>query len=98
MKGVFHMTKAELIAKLAEIVSLTQAQTGKVLDGLLKTLTDEISTAGSVSISGLGSFTVVERPQRKGINPKTREPLVIPASRAVKFRPAKALKEALKKS
>ena len=48
-----------------------------------------------MSISGFGSFKVVQRKARKGRNPRTGEALQIPASKAVKFTPGKTLKENL---
>ncbi len=89
------MTKAELIAKIAEETGVTKSQADKVLNTLVETVTEEIKSSGSMTISGLGSFTVVRREARKGHNPKTMAPMDIPASNAVKFKSAKALKDAV---
>ncbi|MDR1111643.1 MAG: HU family DNA-binding protein [Deltaproteobacteria bacterium] len=89
------MTKAELVAKLAEDTEMTQAQATKALNSLLSVLVDEIKTNGGIALSGLGSFSLVSRSERQGFNPKTKEPLVIPASKTVKFRVAKALKDTI---
>jgi DNA-binding protein HU-beta len=48
-----------------------------------------------VSLLGFGSFSVVKRKARTGLNPKTKEPMKIKASKAPKFKPGKALKDAL---
>ena len=55
-----------------------------------------LSEGGKVDISGFGKFEISERPARMGINPATKEPLEIAASKAPKFKAAKALKEAVK--
>ncbi|MDR0355735.1 MAG: HU family DNA-binding protein [Deltaproteobacteria bacterium] len=89
------MTKAELVAKLAEDTEMTQTQASKVLNTLLSIITDEIKDSGSISLAGLGSFSCVDRAERKGFNPLTKEPIMIPASRTVKFKPAKALKDSV---
>jgi DNA-binding protein HU-beta len=89
------MTKAELVAKLAQDTEMTQAQAAKALNCLLAVLADEIKNSGGISLAGLGSFALVERAERKGINPKTKEPIIIPASKTVRFRVAKILKEAI---
>ncbi|MDR2386768.1 MAG: HU family DNA-binding protein [Deltaproteobacteria bacterium] len=89
------MTKAELVAKLAEDTELTQAQATKAINGLIAILGDEIRTSGTISLAGLGSFTLVERAARRGFNPKTKEPIKIAASKTVKFRVAKALKDSI---
>jgi DNA-binding protein HU-beta len=87
------MTKAELVARLAEDTETTQAQAAKSLNSLIAILVDEIKDSGGVALAGLGSFTLVERAARQGFNPKTKEPIKIPASKTVKFRVAKALKD-----
>jgi len=51
---------------------------------------------GRLALPGLGIFSVSERPERTGRNPQTGEPLTIAASKAVKFKPGKALKEAVR--
>jgi DNA-binding protein HU-beta len=89
------MTKAELVARLAEDTELTQAVASKALNSLLVVLAEEIKNSGGITLSGLGSFVVVERAARKGFNPKTKEPIRIPASKTVKFRVAKALKDSI---
>ena len=87
------MTKAELVAKIAQDSSLTQAQATKALNSLLSTIVEEISENGGIALAGLGSFTLVKRAERAGFNPKTKEPLRIPPSKTVKFKCAKALKD-----
>lgn len=89
------MTKAELIAKIAEETGITKSQADKVVNTLVEVVTDEIKTAGNMTLAGLGSFTVVRREARKGHNPKTMAPMDIPASNSVKFKSAKALKDAV---
>ena len=89
------MTKAELISKIAEEVGITKNQADKMLATFIDTVVDEIQNNGNMTISGLGSFTVVQREARKGHNPQTKQPIDIPASKAVKFKCAKALKDAV---
>lgn len=89
------MTKAELIAKIAEETGITKSQADKVINTLVDVVTDEIKANGNMTLAGLGSFTVVRREARKGHNPKTMAPMDIPASNSVKFKSAKALKDAV---
>ena len=89
------MTKAELITKLAEETGLTKTQVDKVVNTLVDVMSDEIKSSGAMTLAGLGSFTVVRREARKGHNPKTKAPIDIPASNAIKFKCAKALKDAV---
>jgi Bacterial nucleoid DNA-binding protein len=88
------MTKAELVKTLKEqtgLATLTQAESA--YDTMLDILAEALKKDQAVSIHGFGSFKVVQRAARKGRNPQTGEEIHIPASKAVKFTPSKALKE-----
>jgi DNA-binding protein HU-beta len=87
------MTKAELVAKIAEEANLTQAQTTRAFNSLIGNIANEIKATGNLAIAGLGTFAVVSRAARPGINPRTKEAITIPATKTVKFKCAKALKE-----
>jgi DNA-binding protein HU-beta len=90
------MTKAELVKILKEKASFaTLAQAEAVYDGLFNILAETLKKGDAIAISGFGSFKVVERKARKGRNPRTGEEIQIPAGKAVKFSPGKALKESL---
>jgi len=89
------MTKAELIAKIAAGAGLTKAQVDKALHTLAEVAVEEFKTNGDLTLPGLGAFSAVRRPARQGRHPQTMAPLEIPASNAVKFKIAKALKDAL---
>jgi DNA-binding protein HU-beta len=92
---VLSMTKAELVARIAEEAQISQVQASKALQSFINTIYDEIKGPGSINIAGLGSFTISKRAARSGINPRTREPIKIPASNNVKFKCAKALKDSI---
>jgi DNA-binding protein HU-beta len=89
------MTKAELVARIAEEAQINQAQAGKALQSFIATVSEQVKDSGSISISGLGTFAISRRQARSGINPRTKEPIKIPASNTVRFKCAKALKDAL---
>jgi DNA-binding protein HU-beta len=89
------MTKAELVAKIAQDTGVTQVQAAKALNSLLTAVVEEIKDSGGIALAGLGSFTLVTRAERAGFNPKTKEPLRIPPSKTVKFKCAKALKDSI---
>jgi len=65
----------------------------EVLDELVTVITDALVKGDKVDIIGLGKFETVERAERNGVNPQTKQPIVIPAKKAPKFKPAKALKD-----
>lgn len=89
------MTKAELISHLAENAGLTKVQADKALNALVAAVTGELKTSGALTLAGLGSFVLTRRAARPGLNPQTKAPLTIPASNSVRFKPAKALKDAV---
>ena len=90
------MTKAKFIAQLAQETGLTKAGAGQVMDAALEIITHTLKKEGRFPFSGLGIFEVVKRPKRKARNPRTGEPVVVKAHKAVKFKPAKALKDTIK--
>jgi DNA-binding protein HU-beta len=87
------MTKAEFVEKLAKETGLTKTQAKEVLESFLAQTTKILKKAGRLALSGLGTFEVVKRAKRAGRNPRTGEAVTIKAHKAVKFRPAKALKD-----
>ena len=91
------MTKAELVDQIRAKAGLaSKAQAERVLNATIDSLTDALMSGNSVTFTGFGSFKVVNRAARKGRNPRTGAEIRIPASKVVKFRPGKNLKEAVK--
>jgi len=89
------MTKAEFVEKLAHETGLTKTQAKEVLESFIAQTTKTLKKVGRVAMSGLGVFTVVKRAKRTGRNPRTGDAVTIKAHKAVRFRPAKALKDAV---
>lgn len=89
------MTKSDLIERLAGKADMTRPRAEELLDFLLNDVTEALKNGEKVNISGFGTFTVSNRKARTGRNPKTGEPIEIPASRSAKFKAGKTLKEAL---
>jgi nucleoid DNA-binding protein len=90
------MTKAELVSQVAEQSDLTKKTTEAVLKALISSIHRTLKEAGEIRIDGLGTFKVIERKARTGVNPQTGAKLDIPATKAPAFRAGKALKEAVK--
>ena len=87
------MNKTELIAAVAEKAGLTKKDVEKAVAALLETVKGEVAKKGKVQLIGFGTFEVTERAARDGINPRTKETIHIPASKAPKFKAMKSLKE-----
>ncbi len=89
------MTKKDLIATIAGNADISKATAEKVLNAVIDGITDALSNREKVTFVGFGTFYVSERPARKGRNPKTGEPIDIPAGVVPKFKAGKSLKEAV---
>ena len=88
------MNKGDLINEVAKVVS-TKKEAQEAVDCVLSSITSAMKTGDTVTLVGFGTFKVVERKARKGRNPQTGEEIDIKASKAPKFTPGKALKEAV---
>ncbi len=91
------MTKADLISAVAEKSGLTKKDSDKAVASMIETITETLTRGENVSLVGFGTFEVRERAARQGINPRTKEPMPIPASKLPAFKAGKALKEAVEK-
>ncbi|WP_304334285.1 HU family DNA-binding protein [Conchiformibius steedae] len=89
------MNKSELIDAIAQESGLSKTDAGKALDAFTNVVKNTLQQGDAITLVGFGSFVVAERAERQGLNPKTKEPLTIPAARVPKFKPGKALKDAL---
>lgn len=85
------MNKGELVATIAEVAGMTKVRAEMALNKVLANLADAMEKGERVTLSGFGSFTVVERAEQKGRNPQTGQAIVIPAHNVVKFKPGKDL-------
>lgn len=92
------MNKSDLANKVHDVIGGTKTQSEQVVDTLVDTIIDTLKKGDEVSIAGLGIFSTKMRPARMGRNPRTGESIQVPAMRVPKFRPAKALKEAVKEA
>jgi len=88
-------TQAELIAAVAKDAGVSQADAGKVLTAIVENIHKSLKSGGDVRISNLGVFDTAERAEREGRNPATGATIKIPASKAVRFRVSKPLKDAV---
>lgn len=87
------MTKAELIAKIAEQSAISKSSAEMSLNALLEAIQEALASDGKLSLPGFGSLVVEERKERKGHNPRTGETIIIPAGKVVKFRAGINLKK-----
>ena len=86
------MTKTAIVSRLAEKADITKKQAGIVLESLAALAYKEAKNG--FTVPGIGKLVVVNRKARMGRNPQTGQPIKIPAKRVLKFRIAKAAKDA----
>jgi len=91
------MTKAELVTNIAQQAGISKKAAGMALDAIVVAIQDVLKKGERIRIADLGSFSVVQRKARQGVNPRTGKPIKIPSTKAPKFTAAKALKDAVKK-
>ncbi len=92
------MTKAELVARVAEEAGITKKAAGAALEALIGAVHESLKKKdGKIRIADLGTFKVIQKKARTGVNPQTRKKIKIPATKAPRFAAAKALKDAVKK-
>lgn len=89
------MNKKQLIQKAAEKSGISTEQTAKVLDALISVAADELAGDGDILLTGFGRLEAVTKKARKGVHPRTGEPIEIPAQKTAAFRPSAALLEKL---
>lgn len=91
------MNKIELVKVVADKTGLTQKEVATVVDELLDAVVVDLAKGNEVALAGFGKFVVKTRAARESINPRTKEVIKVPASKAVTYRPSKAIKEAVNK-
>lgn len=91
------MNKGELVNAIAKSTDVTKADTERVLNGFVETVTKSLKKEETVLLVGFGTFSVKRRPRRKGHNPQTGESIMIKASRVPMFKPGKKLKDVVNK-
>ena len=88
------MTKAEIVAKVAQEIKISKTAAGKALALVTDSIAQSIRKGQKVTLVGFGTFSVVQRKARKGRNPRTGKEIKIAAKKAPKFTAGAALKAA----
>ncbi|MDR1381389.1 MAG: HU family DNA-binding protein [Tannerella sp.] len=85
------MNKTIFIGEVAKNAGLSKVDAKKAVEAFIKTVEGAVAKSEKVSLLGFGSFSVVEKAARKGVNPKTKKPINIAARNVVKFKPGAGL-------
>jgi len=94
-KEMAKLTKSQILAALSESTGMGKKEVGEFLDKIAELAYSEVKTNGEFVLPGFGKLVKVNRKARMGRNPATGESISIPAKTVVKFRLAKAAKEAV---
>lgn len=89
------MNKGEFIDSVAEAAGMSKVDAARAVDAVVSVVTSTLKGGEPIALVGFGTFEVRNRAARTGRNPKTKEPIQIPASKAAAFKPGKALKDAV---
>ncbi|MFT9314919.1 MAG: HU family DNA-binding protein [Acetobacter orientalis] len=89
------LNKQELVSAVADKVALPKAKAGEVVEAVFGAIEEALSRGQEVRLVGFGTFVTASRKAAKGRNPRTGEEIDIPASTSVRFKPGKALKDAV---
>ena len=90
------MNKTELVNAIAEKAQLTKVQAKAALEASLEAIAEELAKGEKVALIGFGTYSVVEKGERTGINPATKAKITIPAKKVIKFKAGAELAEKVK--
>lgn len=82
------MNKTDLVNEVAAKAQINKGTAKAALDAVLESIDQALANDDKVQLIGFGTFSIVEKPARTGINPRTKEQIEIPARKVVKFKPA----------
>lgn len=89
------ITKADLVNSIAADAGLKKVEAERALVAATNAIQSALTSGQKVTLVGFGTFQVSHRAARMGRDPQTKKPINIPASNTVKFKPGKAMKEAV---
>lgn len=89
------ITKADLVASIAAETGMKKSDAEKAVVAMTGAIQQALETGSKVTLVGFGTFDVAHRAERMGRHPQTREPMKIAASNTVRFKPGKAMKDAV---
>lgn len=90
------VNKDDLIEKVTNATRLTHKDVEEVVSAFLEQIIEILSMGEKVNLTGFGAFEVKERKGRRGVDPRSLQPMEIPTVRVAKFRAGKTLKESVK--
>lgn len=93
----FPVNKQDLVSKVAESADISKQKAAQAVDAVIEAIKGSLKKGDDVRLVGFGTFSVAKRSATTGRNPRTGEPIKIPASKQPKFKAGKELKDAVNK-
>ena len=90
------VTKADLVTRIAAETGLKKVDAEKALEAMTSAIQGALQDGKKVTLVGFGTFSVADRKEKMGRDPRTKAPITIPAHKAVKFTAGKAIKEVVR--
>lgn len=90
------MNRTQIIDTVADRTGVERGQVRIFLEALVETISESLARGERVSIMGFGSFVISGHGERRGVNPRTLEPMTIVARRSIRFHPSPQLSDKLK--
>ncbi|MCX7908961.1 MAG: HU family DNA-binding protein [Ignavibacteria bacterium] len=88
------LNKQQLVAEVAKRAGIKKLDAEKAINATIAAISDELAKGGKVTLVGFGTFSVIEKKERTGINPRDpKKTIKIPARKAAKFKPGKTLRD-----
>ena len=87
------MTKKDLVAAIAEKAGLSKKDSEAALNAFIATVEEALKAGEAVQLTGFGTFEVRERAERQALNPRTKEPITVAATKVPAFKAGKGLKD-----
>lgn len=91
------LNKTTLVNTVADAAGMSKVDTEKVIKATIDAISKELEGGGEVKLIGFGTFSVIQRAERMGKNPRTGAEIKIPAKKSPKFKPGQALVDAVNK-
>ncbi len=89
------MNKQEFISAVSEKAGVSMADAGRAVNAMLDVIQEELKKGGEVVLTGFGKFETRKRAARNGVNPLTKQPIKIAASKVPAFKAGKGFKDAI---
>ena len=93
---ICNKSMKDLINRVSAETGLSRKKAQEAVNAVFAEISDTLEENGAVNVPGFGKFENTERKERKGINPATKEKIVIPATKTPRFKPSSKLKEKIR--